>query len=252
MKYIRFGNGEKNYVIIPGLSVHSVLGLRKAIEESHRIFTREYTVYLFDRPEMLGAGCTIREIAEETAEAMAVLNLQGADVFGASMGGMIAQYIAIDHPELVHRLILGSTSPKPGEIGRNVIGEWLDLAEAHREDGLLESIVDKVYSKNTLAAHRQALILGNRGIRPTEYQQFIVQAKACLNFDCSKELYRIQCPTLVLGSKGDRVLTDEGSRRLAKTLNCELYLYDESYGHGVYDEAPDYKSRCLEFLQKRD
>lgn len=128
----------------------------------------------------------------------------------------------------------------------------MDLAETRREEALLESFVDKVYSKSTLALHRQAMILGNRGIRPAEYQRFIVQAKACLDFDCSEELYKIQCPTLVLGSKGDQVLTEEGSRQLADALNCELYLYDESYGHGVYDEAPDYKDRCLAFLRKAD
>lgn len=248
MKYIRFGSGKKNYVIIPGLSVHSVLGLWKAIEESHRAFTKEYTVYLFDRPEVLNPGCTIREIARCTAEAMADLNLVTADVFGASMGGMIAQYIAIDHPKLVHKLILGSTCAKPGGTARQVIREWMNLAKAHREEDLLESFVDKVYSQNTLAVHRQALILGNRGIRPAEYQRFIIQSNACLDFDSSEELHKIQCPTLVLGSKGDQVLTEVGSQQIAEVLHCEMYLYDEPYGHGVYDEAPDYKARCLEFL----
>lgn len=76
-------------------------------------------------------------------------------------------------------------------------------------------------------------------------------AEACGTFDCSDALSAIRCPVLVLGSEGDRVVTAESSTQLAEALGCELYLYDGSYGHGVYDEAPDYKQRCLDFLRGR-
>jgi hypothetical protein len=54
---------------------------------------------------------------------------------------------------------------------------------------------------------------------------------------------------LALGSEGDRVTTPEGSRQIAEKLGCAIYLYDSSYGHAVYDEAPDYKERILAFFQ---
>ena len=55
---------------------------------------------------------------------------------------------------------------------------------------------------------------------------------------------------LVIGAKADRVLTPEGSVEIAEKLGgkCELYMYDEKYGHCVFDEAPDYKDRIYKFF----
>ncbi len=78
-------------------------------------------------------------------------------------------------------------------------------------------------------------------------KEWIRLAKACLTFDSYDSLPSIECPVLVLGSKGDRVVTMEGSVELAEALCCELYLYEDCFGHAVYDEAPDYMKRCLEF-----
>ena len=248
MDYIKFGNGEKNFVIIPGLSVHSIMGSADVIADAYQSFAEEYTVYVFDRPKELEEGYTIRMLAEDTAAAMKELKLEDADVFGASQGGMMAMYLAIDHPELVHKLILGSTLAKPNDTFNQVAAKWLSLAENRDEEGLLESFADDVYSEATLEAYRDTLISANKGITEEEYQRFIILGKACENFYCYDELSSIQCPVLVLGSEGDKVVTAEGSRQIAEALGCEIYLYDESYGHGVYDEAPDYKQRCLDFL----
>ena len=92
------------------------------------------------------------------------------------------------------------------------------------------------------------LISSNLGISDEEYSRFIILAEACKTFDCFDALSAVQCPVLAIGSEGDRVVTAEGSRQIADALGCELYLYGDSYGHGVYDEAPDYRERCLDFL----
>ena len=248
MDYAVFGSGEKVFVILPGMSVHSVMGSADAIAEAYQDFAEEYTVYVFDRAKNIKSGYTVRDMAADTAAAMGSLNISEADIFGASQGGMIAMYLAIDHPELVHKLILGSTLAKANDTSKRVIEEWIRLAEAKDEEGLLASFADNIYSKATLEAYRETLISSNRGISDEEYQRFIILAEACESFDCYDELSAIQCPVLVLGSEGDQVVTAEGSRQIAEALGCKLYLYDDSYGHGVYDEAPDYKQQCLDFL----
>ena len=250
MDYIVFGKGEKTFVIIPGLSVHSVMPLKDSIAEAYKDFTEEYTVYLFDRPKNLEEGCTIEDLAEATSQAMINLGIENADIFGASQGGMIAQYIAIDHPELVHKLILGSTLSKSNETFSTVEQKWVELAENKDEQGLLENFVDVVYSQATLDQYRDTLIESNKGITDEEYARFIILAKSCLTFDCYDKLDQIKCDVLVLGCEGDKVVTVEGSKEIADKLNCEIYIYDDSYGHGVYDEASDYKQRCLDFLNK--
>lgn len=249
MKHIVFGNGEKNFVILPGLSAHSVMGLADAIAEAYKDFCEEYTVYVFDRAENIHEGYTVRDMAEDTAEAMRELHIEKADVFGASQGGMIAMYLAIDHPRMVNKLILGSTLAKPNATFNRIIDEWVRLAKAKDEMGLLESFADNVYSEATLKAYRETIISSNLGVSDEEYRRFAILAEACKTFDCYGELSSIQCPVLVLGSRGDRVVTAEGSEQIAEALGCEIYLYDAGYGHGVYDEADDYGQRCLDFLR---
>lgn len=248
MDYAIFGNGKKSFVILPGLSVHSVMGSADAIAEAYKEFTEEYTVYVFDRTKELKEGYTIEDMAEDTAEAMKALNIQDADVFGASQGGMIAMYIAIDYPELVHKMVLGSTLARPNDTFEHIANEWIQLAREKDEEGLLASFADNIYSEETLKEYRDYLITSNQGITDEEYERFLIQAEACTTFNCYDELSLIKCPVLVLGSEGDHVVTAEGSKEIADALGCEMYLYDENYGHGVYDEAADYKERCLNFF----
>ena len=251
MDYIVFGSGEKNFVIIPGLSVHSVTGSADMIAEAYEEFSEAYTVYVFDRAREIHDGYTIRDMAEDTAASMKALGIKNADLFGASQGGMIAAYLAMDHPELVRKMILGSTIARPNDTFRRLTEEWIQLAERKDEAGLLESFADNVYSEATLKAYREILISSNSGVSDEEFRRFLILTKACREYDCYDELPTIQCPVLVLGSEGDRVVTAEGSKQIAEALGCEIYLYDQNYGHGVYDEAQDYRQRCMDFFLKQ-
>ncbi len=252
MDYAVFGSGEKTFVILPGLSVHSVMGSADLIAEAYKDFTEEYTVYVFDRAKDIQEGYTVRDMAKDTAAAMKKLGIEDADVFGASQGGMIAQYLAIDYPDLVNKMVLGSTLAKPNDTFNNIVAEWVQLAENKDEDGLLASFADNVYSEATLEAYRDTLISSNKGITDEEYARFVILAEACRTFDCYDELSDVKCPVLVIGSEGDHVVTPEGSRQIADALGCEIYMYDDNYGHGVYDEAQDYVQRCLDFFSDTD
>ena len=248
MDYIQFGTGEKSFVIIPGLSVHSVMGSAAAVADAYSMFADEYTIYLFDVPKDLQDGVTVRSIAEDTAKAMSTIGISSADILGVSFGGMVSQYIAIDHPELVNKLILASTLSKPNAAAIATMQRWRTMADEKNEQGLIESFLNDVYSTATLNAYRDVLIAANQGVSDAEFERLVTLIDACLNFSCYDELSKIQCPVLVIGSMGDRVLAPVGSEEIAEAIGCEIYMYDENYGHGVYDEAPDYKQRCLNFL----
>ncbi len=248
MNYVKFGTGKKNFVIIPGLSVHSVIGLADGIAAAYKDFADEYTLYLFDRAENISDGYTVRMMAADTADAMRACGIENADIFGASQGGMISLYLAADYPELVKSAVIGSSLAAPNENFRKIISEWINLAEKKEERGLIESFVDNVYSPQTLEIYRESLISSNLGITDKEYERFVILARACLTFDCLSELRRIKCPVLVIGAEDDRVTTASGSRELAAALGCECFIYGGGYGHGVYDEAPDYKQRMLGFF----
>ena len=106
-----------------------------------------------------------------------------------------------------------------------------------------------MYSLETLRQYKDALMALNLNISEDEFKRFLILTNACKSFNCFAELPAVQCPVLVIGAEGDRVTTAEGSKQIADALGCGLYLYDANYGHGVFDEAPDYKQRCLNFLE---
>ena len=130
MKYFTFGKGEKIFVILPGLSVQSVMGAADIIARSYEIFEKDFTVYLFDRRSNLPEKYSIFDMADDTVKAMNKIGLKNVCLFGASQGGMIAEAIAIKYSELVEKLVLGSSACCINQKASSVIGEWIKLAKS--------------------------------------------------------------------------------------------------------------------------
>ena len=100
--YITFGSGKKNLIMIQGLNTNGIKGAALSLAYMYRIFAKDYKVYLFDRRPIVHERITVREMAHDVALCMDELGITNADVFGTSQGGMIAQYLAIDRPDLVN------------------------------------------------------------------------------------------------------------------------------------------------------
>ena len=115
MDYIRFGKGQRVLIMLPGLGdgLRTVKGTAVPMAFAYREFCKDFTAYAFSRKNELPQGYTTRDMARDQAEAMEQLGIQKADIFGVSMGGMIAQYLAVDHPEKVGKLILAVTAGRP-------------------------------------------------------------------------------------------------------------------------------------------
>lgn len=251
MDYFSFGEGEKPFVILPGVDTKSILLSAAAVKAAYGMFAEEYTVYVFDRRRNMPEDCSVMQMADDTAAVMTALGLTGADIFGASQGGMIAMCIAIRHPQLVHALVLGSTAARADAGIESQMGEWLRLAEARDMPTLTANFIDNLYSADTVGRYRDFLLHMNDNVSDEDIRRFIIQARAIVGFDITGELCRITCPALVIGSQGDRLLPAGYSKEIADALGCELYLYGPEYGHCVFDEAPDYKQRILEFFRRQ-
>ena len=250
MDYDRFGTGERAFVILPGLGVKSVLLTAKAVESAYSMFGEKYTVYLFDRRSNMPDPYPIRQIAQDTAVVMEALGIEGADVFGASLGGMIAMSLALEKPRLVRRMVLGSTMARINpEISG--IGRWLELARSGDMEGLTASFLDNLFSENTLGQFKDLLVHMNDDATENDIERFIIQGNAIQEFDVLDELPAITCPTLVIGAEGDKLIPAENSRAIAEALGGELYMYGTEYAHCVFDEAPDYKQRMMDFFGER-
>lgn len=249
MDYVTFGTGTRPIVIIPGLSVRGVKGAAASLAYMYRLFAKDFKVYVFDRKAEIPEGYTVREIASDVAEAMRLLGIFDADIFGVSQGGMIAQYLAIDHPELVHKLVLGVTLSRNNETVERVIADWISMAEQGDYDGFVQDMLYKMYSDAYIRKYRLLLPIAAKFSKPKGFGRFIVLAKACLTCDTYEELDKIKCPVLVLGGCQDKIVTGQASEEIAEKLECECHMY-EVLGHAAYEEAKDFNQRIYEFLRK--
>ena len=129
LDYITFGNGTKPLVMIQGLNTRGIKGAALSLAYMYRIFAKDYKVYLFDRRPVIQEAITVRDMASDIAIAMDILGIKNADVFGVSQGGMIAQYLAIDRPELVRKLVLAVTLSQNNDTVKQVINNWIEMAD---------------------------------------------------------------------------------------------------------------------------
>lgn len=251
MDYIRFGRGEKVLILLPGLGdgLTTVKGTAVPTALMYRIFAKDYTVYMFSRKNGLPTGYTTRDMAKDQAEAMERLGIGKADIVGVSMGGMIAQYLAIDYPEKVGKLVLTVTSARANPLLRESVEEWIVLAKAEDAAGFMDSNLKRIYSEEYYRKNKwMAPIVGNL-TKPKSYERFFIQAQACMTHDAYGQLHRIQAPTLVIGGEKDMALGGDASRELAAAIpGATLRMY-EQWGHGLYEEAKDFKQTVLDFLK---
>lgn len=254
MDYMKFGRGPKTLVILPGMSLMSVMPMAPLCAGAYHCFTEDYTVYLFDRRKEFGLGYSIDDMAADTVKVMKSLGLSKIDVMGFSQGGMMAELIAENHLELVHKMVLGSTFSRANAVSNAVFDKWIRWTLEGKIETLISDFVDKLYTERTAELCRQSVIEANRGATSRDREKFIAMAEACKAFDGYEVLAKIKCPTLVLGAALDKVLVADSSVEMYEKIKasgtpCELYIY-EGYNHAVYDEAPDYRKRVLEFLRK--
>ncbi len=251
MDYIRFGSGGKTLVMLPGVGdgLKTVKGMALPFALLYRDLAKDFTVYVFSRRRELPRHMMTRAMAEDLNAAMEALGLSRAAVVGVSQGGMIAQWLAIDHADKVEKLVLTVTLSRPNDTVRDVIARWTDMAQRGDYRGILLDTAERSYSEKRLKQARLEYgLLGNFG-KPGSFERFLTQAESCVTHDAYDELSGIRCPTLVIGGTDDRIVTGQASREIAaKIPGCELHLY-EGLGHGLYEEAPDFLRRVADFCR---
>ena len=252
MDYIRFGTGDRILVMLPGLGdgLRSMKGTALPMAFMYRMFAKDFTVYAFSRKNDLPQGYTTRDMAEDLAEAMDLLGIPKADILGVSMGGMIAQHLAIDYPEKVDKLILTVTSARPNPILTESIDQWVSCAKRNDHTALMDSNLRRIYSDSYYRKNKWMVPILGKLTKPKSYDRFYVQADACLSHDAYESLNQIQAPTLVIGGEKDLSLGGDASREIAAQIPGAQLLMYEQWGHGLYEEANDFNQVVFLFLKK--
>ncbi len=245
-----FGKGKKNLIMLPGLGdgLTTVKGKAIPMALMYREFMKDFTVYVLSRREPLPEDFSTKDMAGDIALFMERMGIEKASVLGVSMGGMIAQHFAADFPEKTEKLILAVTAPKGNEIMESCISEWMEQAKNGEGAKLMESNVRNMYSDEYYRKNRWLTPVMGKITVPKDASRFLTMAKACLEHDAEAVLKNIKAPVLIIGGAEDRTVGPEGSRILAREIPGSRLLMYPGLRHAVYDEAPDFNEKVLEFL----
>jgi 3-oxoadipate enol-lactonase len=205
---------------------------------------------LSDKPDMDGS---IAMLADDTAALMDHLGLSPAHAIGVSMGGMIAQELALRHPGKVRSLVLGCTTPGgPHKIHAdvNAMAAAYSLQPMSAEERGA-ALARAVYSKGHLARHPEivATMIEARRNRPIDLVALTHRMKALLDHDTYDRLPKISCPTLVIAGKDDALISWENSRLIAERIpDARLEVLDPA-GHCFWLERPEEsRAAIIQFL----
>src|ERR1700682_4227455 len=170
----------------------------------------------------LDGPVTIREMAADAAGLLEALEIDSAHVMGISMGGMIAQEVALAHPERVRTLMLGSTyCGGAGSVltSQEVLQRLTEaMASGDRERALrvgFEVNVLATYAADE-AAYAHFLQIAEQ--RAVAVPVVLAQMQACLAHDTQARLPELQMPTLVMHGTEDQLLPVENGRLIASRI----------------------------------
>lgn len=252
MYYEQHGAGP-DLVLIMGLGAHA-----GAWALQTPVFAQRFRVTVFDNR---GAGRTsapdapyrIRQMADDTAALMAALGIDWAHVLGVSMGGMIAQELAINHPERVDRLILACSRARAGQLRRTLAPAQAALMDRGlpREQRVLLSMP---WSMTPAFMAEPARVMGSLELAakdpyPIAVHAYHRQQSAVMAHDTVDRLGRIRARTLVLVGAEDILTPVSESVELARGITEAHLRVLPRGGHGFATEYPtEFNAAVLEFL----
>jgi 3-oxoadipate enol-lactonase len=226
--------------------------------------SKKFKVILFDNR---GSGWTdkpeseysIKMMAEDTVGLLDALQIPKAHVLGHSMGGSIAEAIAIYYPEKIEKMILSSTYcgasnmvMPSSEVSKAI---FFNKPEELTPERIAKEIIPNILSQEFIQEHPdrvkyfiQQMLKDRPFIIP--HHSYRRQREAAFKFDCCRKIKRIAISTLVIHCKDDILVPPENSDILVKRIpNAKKHLFDTG-GHEPYWENPkEYAQSVIQFLE---
>ncbi|MGW7998557.1 alpha/beta fold hydrolase [Staphylococcus xylosus] len=257
-KYLKVGGTEFAYKKLgqeEGIPLVFIIHFRGTMENWDPLMleniAKERPVILFDN---VGVGYTNGEtpnsvdaMAEDTYKFINGLGYQQVDILGFSIGGMVAQSLAIHHPDLVRKLILSGTGPAGGIAPSHPkMEEMMYKAEGSEEDAV-ETFLFLFYPETERGRElgKQSLKrIFDQKTKDSTLQVRDAQLAAIANwtnedFNGYKELLKkISNPTLVINGDKDIMVPTENSLKLSQNISdAQLIIYPNA-GHGHLFQHP--------------
>jgi pimeloyl-ACP methyl ester carboxylesterase len=198
-------------------------------------------------------------MAEDTIGLMDHLGIEKAHILGVSMGGYIAQELAINYPERVKKLVLGCTYACQSEMGGHSLEYYrgMGLTEGCPADELRKIPIAKVLRAEFPLAFNSRLyristfpfigiyarLMATRGVA--------AQFQAIVGHDTLERLQMIQAPTLVITGTRDRIIKPGSSEVLANMIPNAKLVKIEGGPHSVFvGMRKRFNREVLDFLRE--
>ncbi|MBW4562113.1 MAG: alpha/beta hydrolase [Mojavia pulchra JT2-VF2] len=208
---------------------------------------KQYQVIRFDnrgigRTSAPDSPYSIQQMASDAAALLEQIGTKKVYIAGHSMGGQIAQELALAYPEKVQSLILLSSLAKGDALFNSIITTWGDLPSTLDLKLYEQVILPWVFTDAFYSIPGMIEMIVNMAINypfpPTPHGLYH-QSRAILGSDTTDRLKDIHCPTLVLVGTQDILTPVKFSEQLAQSIpNAELVVLDRG-GHGFLVEFPD-------------
>jgi pimeloyl-ACP methyl ester carboxylesterase len=242
LSYERSGSGPP-LLLIMGMSGTSLHWGEPFLE----LLRRDFDVIAYDHRGVgastrLDGAITIAQLAEDASALLSALEIESADVLGISMGGMIAQELALSHPEQVRTLTLGCTycgGPDARLSPPEVLRRLVNAMTSGDRDLVLRTGWEVNVSPAMAAdeaAYGEFLAIAAR--RAVAVPVVMAQFQACAAHDTGARLPGLTAPTLVIHGSEDQMLPVENGRQIARLIpGAHLEIF-EGVGHMFFWEQP--------------
>ncbi|MDD5634825.1 MAG: alpha/beta hydrolase [Candidatus Omnitrophica bacterium] len=210
-------------------------------------FSLHFRTIVFDnrdsgRSDITQKQFTIRDMAEDAIKLLNFLKIEQTHIVGHSMGGYIAQELAINYPERVDKLVLASTAPISSKRNNDL---FEDIYKQLKREGIsrawLERWIPWLFSPRLIndRAFIDAFIKNSVGYPYSQKADgFERQIKAIAAFDARDKMVNIKAETLIFEGKDDRLVTPEEAETLAKGIYKSTFRLLDGVAHSIHMEDP--------------
>jgi len=250
--YEEHGSGEP-LVLIAGLASDSQswLPVVEPLAKHFRVIT--FDNWGVGRSPLDNTGITIEQMANDCLKLIRHLNLSKVHLLGHSMGGMIAMSLAIQHPEIVNKLILEATSPKINRRNTELFNDWVTYLQTGMDKRLwFRNLFYWIFSpaffedKEMLS---QALQMSIDYPFPQPDKSFENQIKAVNEFNATDELYKIESPTLIVNGENDLLFDNLHTEDAFAKLKNKDWVTIRGAAHSIHMEQPElFSQKVINFL----
>jgi pimeloyl-ACP methyl ester carboxylesterase len=225
-----------------------IQGLGYSIEGWWRVLpplAKQHRVIVFDnrgvgRSEVDDYDFTIEQMADDALAVLRAAGERSAHVIGASLGGIIAQELALRSPQALRSLVLGCTSPGgtdaiPSDAGQGFLQARADMSA--REAA--EASIPFVYAERTplALAHED---IERRMTVPTTREGYGGQLGAVLRYaGTMSRLGSLRVPTLVVHGTVDRLVPPQNAELLARAIPGARLVWFDGAGHIITTDAAE-------------